>query len=365
LFLILSLAFLISSPQVLTQTKSATPPHVLSRIASSSDRDRIEFAAIGDYGSNAQDLGPDEKRVAKMVEDWDPDFIITLGDNNYEHGEAGTIVKNIGKYYCDYIYNKGAPRDQQCEGWADDHEKNLFFPSLGNHDWRTANAKPYIDYFTKLPGNRRYYDFVFGPVHFFVIDSQSQQECCRYWKCEDCKSCKECKKPIYYEPDGTTPDSKQGRWLRDKLKESTSPWKLVYFHHAPYSCKRSSEWMRWPFREWGASAVLAGHEHLYERGWLKGQEDFPYFVNGTGGTELSKCREGDCDPDFVEVTIGKKLHGAMWVKATGTEIHFMYYDAESEELLDECRLIKTGSGQKLDCQESGRGKPKYCPPSKK
>ena len=23
--------------------------------------------------------------------------------------------------------------------------------------------------------------------------------------------------------------------------------------------------MRWPFAEWGASAVLSGHDHLYER----------------------------------------------------------------------------------------------------
>lgn len=363
--LILALPFLISSPQVLTQTKDRTPPRILSRIASSSDSDTIRFAVIGDYGADAESYEDSEKLVAKMVESWYPDFIITLGDNNYKDGEAETIVQNIGKYYCDYIYNKGAPRHQRCEGWADDHKTNVFFPSLGNHDWITPNAQPYLDYFTKLPSNRRYYDFVQGPVHFFVIDSQSKEACEQYW-CEEGKSCKECDQqpPIYYEPDGTSPDSKQGRWLRDKLKESNSPWKLVYFHHAPYSCKGGSEWMQWPFKEWGASAVLVGHKHIYERGWLNDQRNFPYFVNGTGGTKLSKCKPEDCSSKFVEVII-QQLYGAMWVKATATEISFKYYDAESELLLDDCRLIKTGSGQKLDCQETGRGKPKYCPPSKK
>ena len=30
-------------------------------------------------------------------------------------------------------------------------------------------VKPYFDYFT-LPGNERYYDFTWGPVHLFALD---------------------------------------------------------------------------------------------------------------------------------------------------------------------------------------------------
>ena len=37
------------------------------------------FAVIGDYGNDSAD----EARVARMVSGWDPDFIITTGDNNY------------------------------------------------------------------------------------------------------------------------------------------------------------------------------------------------------------------------------------------------------------------------------------------
>jgi hypothetical protein len=38
--------------------------------------------------------------------------------------------------------------------------------------------------------------------------------------------------------------------------------------------------MQWPYREWGATAVLAGHDHTYERILI---DLFPYFVNGIGG----------------------------------------------------------------------------------
>lgn len=365
--LVLTLAFLISSPQVLTQTKKSTAPQVLSHSASGRDSDKVEFAAIGDFGAAATGYSESEKMVAKMVENWNPGLIITLGDNNYKNGASETIVQNIGKYYCGYIYNEGAPDKQRCEGLANDHKKNLFFPSLGNHDWYTPYAQPYIDYFTQLPSNSpgktRYYDFVQGPVHFFALDSESKEACEEDW-CEGDSPCAECEKekPIHYEPDGASPDSKQGRWLHDKLKESKSPWNIVYFHHAPYTCKNSSKWMRWPFKEWGVNAVLAGHKHRYERGWLKGDSDFPYFVNGVGGTKLSECQTDECPKSFEEV-IFQNIYGAMWVKANADQVLFEFYEAKgkSGKLLDRCALTKSGSRQKLSCEVIDKKKAEHCP----
>ncbi len=60
----------------------------------------IRFAAIGDYGSNIHH----ELEVADLVKSWNPEFIITLGDNNYLEGAAETIDANIGKYYHEFIY---------------------------------------------------------------------------------------------------------------------------------------------------------------------------------------------------------------------------------------------------------------------
>ena len=38
--------------------------------------------------------------------------------------------------------------------------------------------------------------------------------------------------------------------------------------------------MRWPFKAWGADAVLAGHQHSWERMRV---DDIPYLVSGLGG----------------------------------------------------------------------------------
>jgi transcriptional regulator CtsR len=210
----------------------------------------VRFAVIGDYGLTGQA----ELDVSNLVRSWNPDFIITTGDNNYPSGSSTTIDQNIGQYYHDFIYpyvgsyGAGAPFNQ-------------FFPSLGNHDWGRSGIQPYLDYFT-LPNNGRYYDFVRGPVHLFALDSDPN------------------------EPDGNTSTSTQGAWLFNTLTASTALWKLVYFHHSPYSSgliNGSSPWMQWPFQAWGATAVLSAHDHDYERVMIG---NFPYFVNGLGGDSI-------------------------------------------------------------------------------
>src|SRR5215212_4305264 len=121
------------------------------------------FAVIGDYGW----AGQAALDVSNLVRSWNPDFIITTGDNNYDNGAASTIDPNIGQYYHDFIfpytgtYGPGAPF-------------NKFFPALGNHDWNTAGATPYLSFFT-LPNNERYYDFASGPVHLYSIDSDGHE----------------------------------------------------------------------------------------------------------------------------------------------------------------------------------------------
>lgn len=117
--------------------------------------------------------------------------------------------------------------------------------------------QPYLDYFT-LPDNERYYDFTWGPVHFFAVDSDSD------------------------EPDGVDSDSIQADWLHSSMSASDWNWQIVYMHHSPYSLGKygPKERMQWPFAEWGADIVLSGHDHTYERILRDG---IIYFVNGLGG----------------------------------------------------------------------------------
>jgi hypothetical protein len=207
---------------------------------------RIRFAVIGDYGI----AGNAARDVSLLVKSWGVDFIITTGDNNYPNGSAATIDTNVGQYYADFIF-------PYTGSFASSATRNRFFPTLGNHDWESPGAAPYLAYFT-LPGNERYYEFVEPPARFFAIDSDP------------------------HEPDGIAQGSIQGQWLQARLAAATEPYRFVYMHHGPLSSAEngSHPTLQWPYEAWGASAVLAGHDHTYER-IVRGP--LTYFVNGAGG----------------------------------------------------------------------------------
>ncbi len=251
--------------------------------------EHIVIGCIGDFGSGTTN----QENVARLVKSWKPDFIITTGDNNYPVGAVETIDRNIGQFYHQYIhpyrglYGRGAAT-------------NRFFPSMGNHDWLTNKAQAYFDYFA-LPGNERYYTFTNGPVQLFAVNM-----------------CKE-------EPDGVTNTSVQAQWLKRELAASRAPWRLVYFHQSPWSSgvvhgtwTGECDYAAWPFREWGASAILSGHDHLYERLNIGG---LPCFVNGLGGeswdyVRLPRVRGSQAvfSGDF----------GAMRIDATETNMVFRF-----------------------------------------
>ncbi len=244
----------------------------------------IRFAVIGDFGL----AGSNENNVANLVKSWNPEFVITTGDNNYESGSSTTIDANIGQYYRSFI-------SPYTGSYGAGDTVNRFFPCLGNHDWVASGASPYLNYF-QLPSNERYYDFVKGPVHFFSIDSDT------------------------HEPDGYRDTSKQARWLHGKLDSSSSPWKVVYFHHPPYcsgSSHGSNTAMRWDFKGWGASIVLSGHEHVYER--LE-ENGFPYIVNGLGGKSLYSFGTA-IQGSLVRY---RNNYGAQLVEATEDSITFTF-----------------------------------------
>ena len=139
------------------------------------------------------------------------------------------------------------------------------------------------------------------------------------------------------EPDGTTADSVQAHWLEARLKASVAPWRVVYFHHPPYSSgPHGGELdclnMRWPFKEWGASIVYSGHDHTYERLDLDG---FPYIVNGVGGRELYGLGE----PVPESLVRHADVHGLVLVTASPSQFVSRFLDARGQQL-DLLRLTK-------------------------
>jgi tartrate-resistant acid phosphatase type 5 len=299
-------------------TPSAAPSDLVSQsaIPTASAAVSLRFAVIGDYGTGNDHAA----KVAHLVATWKPSFVIATGDDYYAPagGRGNTKYdRSTGAFYCAWLADITTSGNKCPQGKA---KTNAFFPALGNHDYSDATPGPatYLSYF-QLPGaayansssNERYYDFVQGPVHFFVLNSNAQ------------------------EPDGISSTSVQARWLKAQLAASTSPWNVVYDHHPPYSSDSahgSTTALRWPFAKWGANVVLSGHSHTYER---IERNDIVYFVNGLGGAARYS---------FGTPISGSQAHynanwGAQEATATTTSLTFAFRDV-SGKLVDSYTLTR-------------------------
>jgi predicted phosphodiesterase len=264
---------------------------------------RVRFAVIGDFGS--QDAN--EAAVARLVSSRRPDLIVTTGDNYYRR--PGSLAEpydaSVGRYYCRWLAGI-TTSGLACR--TGDATRNAFFPTLGNHDLSIrpnglAKYSAYFDLpgagFSSSSGNERFYDFVAGPVHFFMLDSNSS------------------------EPSGTTATSPQAQWLRGALAASTSSFNIVCLHHPTYSSDAvhgSTSRLRWPFAAWGADIVISGHAHVYER--VK-RDGIVYLVNGLGGASRYGFRR---HPVSGSVKRFQARRGAVFASVTATQATFVFRD---------------------------------------
>jgi hypothetical protein len=253
----------------------------------------VRFAVIGDFGA----AGPEERAVAELVKAYHPEFVLTLGDNNYPSGGADTIDANIGQFYASFIAPYGGK-------YGPGASENRFFPALGNHDWYTDGALPYLDYFT-LPGNERYYAFSRGPVDFFALDSDP------------------------HEPDGVKATSVQASWLERQAASARGAWQIAYMHHPPYSSgpHGSERDMQWPYQKWGIDLVLAGHDHTYERFVADG---LTYLVNGLGGNHEYEFKQPQPSSAFRY----NARHGAQLCEATRSELRITFVNVDGTRVDD-------------------------------
>ncbi len=255
------------------------------------------FAIISDiHGASINTL-----QVSQLVKSRNPEFIITSGDNHYE--SLSGIDEQIGPYYSDFIH-------PYIGNYGNGDTINRFFPCMGNHDVELNGFNSYLNYFT-LPGNKRYYDFVKGNVHFFALDC------------------------LITEPDGISDTSIQALWLKNKLALSVSPFKIVYFHYPPYTSgyHGNTNYMRWPFKQWGASIVISGHDHDYERLMI---DSLPYLVCGLGGGTLYTIYNPLSGSQLFDGT----HHGAVFVAVSPDSAVFQFQSTNGL-LIDEFILLKT------------------------
>ncbi len=181
-----------------------------------------------------------------------PGAVLILGDLAYWEGSAKEFTG---------CYDRS---------WG--RHKDRSYPVPGNHEYRSPGARPYFDYWGERAGTagKGYYSFDLGAWHIIALNSNI----------------------------AAGSGSEQEAWLRRDLGAAKANCILAYWHHSLFSSgkRRDQPQMRDAYRalyEAGASAVLGGHDHDYERfapmdpdGRPDPERGLRSFVVGTGGGQL-------------------------------------------------------------------------------
>ena len=136
--------------------------------------------------------------LAGMILGWEPDFMVTAGNNNYPAGEASTIEANWAEF----------------STLVDDAK---VYPALGpiDNDNTVSGTpgQPQTDKFFYLPGCKRYYTVYLeeSDTQLFVLNSGYDSA------------------GNVVEPDGNTFDSVQGLWFSAELEATKARNKVVIF----------------------------------------------------------------------------------------------------------------------------------------
>ena len=297
----------------------------------------IRFVVVGDYGA-CTEYETDceaEVAVAKAIREVNPDFVIAVGDLNYADGHGGPnqhpptpgtdpvhISQNNMRVYPPTLFPETTlvppvstpgklsamafPPSSDVGGieiYESFIDGNRFFPTWGNHDYRTSDAGPAESFFniTEFP-----YVVNVGPIVVVAVDSN------------------------YATYNGTDTDGyavsvggdprtfdEQESAVREALKRSKACWRVVFMHHPAYHTGKNNH-MR-PSKdvreflddvndplpeEKRADLILSGHIHGMEAAVLDGAY---YVLSGAGGKNLHAV--GMPEPPAVRTALAPQSHG--------------------------------------------------------
>jgi len=235
----------------------------LVRVRASEDVGTPMIAAAGDIACAPSDhnynggagvpRACDERATSNLMLNTKLAGILLLGDDQYENGTLSDFKRSFAST------------------WGRFGSK--LHPAPGNHEYNSAGAKGYFQYFGGKagPDHRGYYSYDIGSWHFVALNS-------------NCRAI-----------GGCNLKSAQGRWLKADLASHHNKCTLAYWHHPRFSSGRHGDekladgfWRE--LYAAGADVVLVGHDHDYERFAPQDPKARPdpargirEFVVGTGG----------------------------------------------------------------------------------
>jgi len=241
----------------------------------------VRFAVIGDTGSGTEQQRDVGDMMVKYHALFPFEFVLMMGDNMY----GGEAPQDFDKKFA-----------EPYRALLDDKVK--FYATLGNHDQALQ-----VNYQNFNMNGKEYYRFTKGNIAFYSLNSNYM-------------------------------DKKQVQWLEDELGRETAEWKVMFFHHPPYSSAKKHgsdgqlrEVVEPIFLKYGVDVVLTGHDHVYER--IKPQKGIYYFVSGAGG----QLRTGDVDTrsGLIEKSYDRDLH-FMLFEVAGDQMYFQAISRTGETI---------------------------------
>ena len=229
----------------------------------------VKFAVIGDTGSGSEKQREVGDMMVKYHALFPFDFVLMMGDNMYGGEAPQDFEKKFAEPYKALL-----------------EQKVKFYATLGNHDQALQ-----VNYTNFNMNGKEYYRFAKGKIAFYCLNSNYM-------------------------------DKKQVQWLEDQLSHETAEWRVMFFHHPPYSSAKKNgsdgqlrEVVEPIFLKYGVDVVLAGHDHVYER--IKPQKGIYYFVSGAGG----QLRAGDVD-----------RQSGLVEKSYDRDMHFMLFEVDGDQM---------------------------------
>ncbi len=178
-------------------------------------------AAAGDIacrpGAEPTASACQQAATAQLLLDIAPDRVLALGDEQYEKG-------TLNEFENSYDLSWG-------------NVKSITAPVPGNHEYETAGARGYYDYFGAAAGDptKGYYSFDLGAWHLVALNSN-------------------CGKV------GCAAGSAQEEWLRADLAANPNRCLLAYWHHDTFGPTHD---LRADLLAAGVDLLLVGHTHAF------------------------------------------------------------------------------------------------------
>lgn len=212
----------------------------------------ITIAAVGDISCNQQQrlrYPCKDRDVAELIESKNPDYVLLLGDIQYQSATTNELKSNFAK------------------NWSGLLERVIPIP--GNHEYRTPGAKDYFNFFNDFP-KRGYYTMKLNDTWSILAINTNDE--CEVVRCDK----------------GST----QYKWIEEKLQQDRCF--IAISHHPRFSTGEhgSNLFMRDIYRllrKNNIPVLLSGHDHHYERFSTKTAQ----YVIGTGGKDLRSATGAD------------------------------------------------------------------------